>query len=162
MLMISSRMPHFIKPVVILRTRKLSFKQFPNGTVMIGDGHLADVDRDRNLTRINWSKLQESARTVWELFPIMRDAQINRAWAGIEARMPDDLPVVGPSRTAESLWHQFGFSAHGFQLGPGTGAAMAEMIATGQTSVDLSGLSIDRFSQPPKQAPSVARTGDRS
>ena len=39
MLMITSRVPAFIRPVVILRSRKLSFKQFPNGTVMIGGGH---------------------------------------------------------------------------------------------------------------------------
>ena len=30
MLMITSRVPHFIDPVVILRGRKLSFKQFSN------------------------------------------------------------------------------------------------------------------------------------
>ena len=35
--------------------------------------------------------------TVWELFPVMREATIVRAWAGIEARMPDDIPVIGPS-----------------------------------------------------------------
>ncbi|MEN9775193.1 MAG: hypothetical protein RL322_2263 [Pseudomonadota bacterium] len=162
MLMITNRVAPFLKPVVILRARKLSFKQFPNGTVMIGGGHLAEVNRDRNESRINWSRLQESARTVWELFPVMRDATIQRAWAGIEARMPDDLPVVGPSQTEEGLWHQFGFSAHGFQLGPGTGATMAEWITTGQTRVELSGLSIGRFSPARHRAPEAAPTDDES
>jgi len=41
MLMVTSRLPAFIKPVVILRGRKLSFKQLDNGTVVIGGGHLA-------------------------------------------------------------------------------------------------------------------------
>lgn len=145
MLMITSRLPAFIKPVVILRSRKLSFKQFPNGTVMIGGGHLAHVDRDRNFTRIDWAKLATSARTVWELFPVMREATINRAWAGIEARMPDDLPVLGPSTRAENFWHQFGFSAHGFQLGPGAGSVMAELITTGRSEIDIAGLTINRF-----------------
>lgn len=40
MLMITAPLPAFIKPVVILRGRKLSFKQFGNGTVLIGGGHL--------------------------------------------------------------------------------------------------------------------------
>jgi sarcosine oxidase, subunit beta len=86
MLMITSRVPHFIDPVVILRGRKLSFKQFKNGTVLIGGGHLATPDQDRNETVLNWQSLAISARTVFELFPVMRDATIMRAWAGIEAR----------------------------------------------------------------------------
>ena len=97
MLMVSSRVPPFIDPVVILRGRKLSFKQLANGTVVIGGGHLAVPYRDENRTVLDWTKLATSARTVWELFPVMREATIVRAWAGIEARMPDDIPVVGPS-----------------------------------------------------------------
>ena len=112
---------------------------------MIGGGHLAVPYRDKNQTVIDWSKLAMSARTVWELFPAMRAATIVRAWAGIEAMMPDAIPVVGPSSTSEGVYHQFGFSTHGFQLGPGTGAMMAELVATGSTNVPIAGLGIDRF-----------------
>jgi len=146
MLMITSRMPHFIRPVVILRGHKLSFKQFNNGTVLIGGGHLGRAYPDTNYTELDWTKLRESARTVWDLFPIMRQATIVRAWAGIEARMPDDIPVIGPSSTAEGVYHQFGFSAHGFQLGPGVGALMAELITTGSTNLPIAPFSIARFS----------------
>lgn len=145
MLMITSRVPEFIKPVVILRGRKLSFKQFANGTVLIGGGHLATPYQDTGETVLDWRKLQESARTVWELFPVMRNATVVRAWAGIEARTADDLPVIGPSAKHEGLFHQFGFSLHGFQLGPGTGAVMAELIATGNTNTPIDGLCIERF-----------------
>ena len=145
MLMVSSRVPAFIDPVVILRGRKLSFKQLANGTVVIGGGHLAVPYRDENRTVLDWTKLATSARTVWELFPAMREATIVRAWAGIEARMPDEIPVVGPSRTSEGVFHQFGFSAHGFQLGPATGAVMAELVATGNTNLPIDGLGIERF-----------------
>jgi sarcosine oxidase, subunit beta len=145
MLMITSRVPEFIRPVVILRGRKLSFKQFANGTVLIGGGHLATPYQDTNETVLDWQKLQESARTVWELFPVMRGATIVRAWAGIEARMKDDLPIIGPSAKYEGLFHQFGFSLHGFQLGPGAGAVMAELIATGNTNTPIDGLRIERF-----------------
>ncbi|MFI5000622.1 MAG: NAD(P)/FAD-dependent oxidoreductase, partial [Reyranellales bacterium] len=112
---------------------------------VIGGGHLAVPFRDRNETVIDWTKLALSAATVWELFPVMREATIVRAWAGIEARMPDDIPVVGPSSTSEGVYHQFGFSAHGFQLGPGTGAVMAELVATGSTNTPIAALGIDRF-----------------
>ena len=53
--------------------------------------------------------------------------------------------VVGPSATSEGVFHQFGFSAHGFQLGPGTGAMMAELVATGRTNLPIDGLGIERF-----------------
>ena len=78
----------------------------------------------------------------------MRDAQIVRAWAGIEARMPDDIPVIGPSSTSPGVFHAFGFSAHGFQLGPAVGRVMAELVATGRSNIPLDGLSIERFAKP--------------
>jgi glycine/D-amino acid oxidase-like deaminating enzyme len=145
MLMITSRVPHFIDPVVILRGRKLSFKQFDNGTVLIGGGHLATPYQDRDETVLDWRKLAESARTVFELFAVMRGATIVRAWAGIEARMRDEIPVFGPSALHEGLYHQFGFSAHGFQLGPGAGAVMAELIVNGGTQTRIGDLGIGRF-----------------
>ncbi len=148
MLMITSRVPAFIEPVVILRSRKLSFKQFENGTVLIGGGHEGRADPATNETVLDWSKLATSAQTVWELFPVMRSASIVRAWAGIEARMPDDIPVFSPSRVAEGLFHQFGFSAHGFQLGPGAGSVMAELVTTGRTNVPLAAFDVGRFAQP--------------
>ena len=49
------------------------------------------------------------------------------------------------ARTSEGVFHQFGFSAHGFQLGPGTGAVMAELVATGTTNVPIADLAIGRF-----------------
>jgi sarcosine oxidase, subunit beta len=145
MLMITAPLPHFIAPVVILRSRKLSFKQFANGTVMIGGGYRARPYRDENRTDIDWRQLADSAKTVWALFPIMRSATIVRAWAGIEARMPDEIPVIGPSACAEGIFHQFGFSAHGFQLGPGVGALMAELVATGATNLPIAPFRVDRF-----------------
>jgi sarcosine oxidase subunit beta len=148
MLMITSAVPHFIDPVVILRGRKLSFKQFANGTVLIGGGHLATPDQDRNETVLDWRKLSESARTVSELFAVMRGATIVRAWAGIEAHMRDGIPVFGPSARHEGLYHQFGFSAHGFQLGPAAGAVMAELIVHGGSQTQIGGLSIARFHNP--------------
>jgi sarcosine oxidase subunit beta len=148
MLMITTPMPAFIRPVVILRGRKLSFKQFDNGTVLIGGGHLGQAFPEENRTVLDWRKLAVSAGTVWDVFPVMRSAVIARAWAGIEARMPDDLPCFGPSAKHAGVYHQFGFSAHGFQLGPGAGAVMAEIIATGSSNVPIDGLDIGRFAAP--------------
>ncbi len=64
---------------------------------------------------------------------------------GIEAQTRDRLPVIGASPGAPGLFHAFGFSGHGFQLGPGVGDTMAELIATGETDIPLHDFRIQRF-----------------
>ena len=148
MLMISGRMPPFLKPVVGATGRPLSFKQFVNGTVLIGGGYKGRADRDANWTDLDFTGLSLSSKTVWDLFPIMRSAEIVRCWAGIEARMPDDIPVIGPSSTSEGVFHAFGFSGHGFQLGPIVGAILAELITSGSTNLPIKPFEIRRFGSP--------------
>jgi sarcosine oxidase, subunit beta len=145
MLMISNRQAPFIKPVVGATSRPLSFKQFANGTVLIGGGYQGTLDRDTNWTDLDFRGLAQSAKTVWDLFPVMRGAEIVRAWAGIEARMPDDIPVIGPSATVEGVFHAFGFSGHGFQLGPICGVIMAELVTMGRTNLPIEPFRITRF-----------------
>jgi sarcosine oxidase subunit beta len=147
MLMITAPLPPFIKPVVGAAGRPLSFKQFSNGTVLIGGGHRGRLDRDTNRTELDFAGLALSARTVWDLFPVMRGAQIVRCWAGIEARMLDDIPVIGPSATSEGVFHAFGFSAHGFALGPIVGAIIAELVTGGRTNLPIAPFRIDRFAR---------------
>jgi sarcosine oxidase subunit beta len=147
MMLVTTRMPHFLNPVVLGTGRALSFKQRENGTVLIGGGRLAYVDRDRNLSELDFRQLGEGARTVCDLFPHMKDAVVSRGWAGIEASMPDGIPVIGPSSTESDLYHAFGFSAHGFQLGPIVGKITADLITKGETDLPITPFSITRFQQ---------------
>lgn len=148
MLMITERRAPFLRPVVGATSRTLSFKQFSNGTVLIGGGYLGKADAATNRTVLDYAKLGENARTVEDLFPVMRDARIVRAWAGIEARMADGIPVIGPSATESGLFHSFGYSLHGFQLGPICGSIMAELISTGRTNLPVEPFSAGRFRKP--------------
>jgi sarcosine oxidase subunit beta len=43
------------------------------------------------------------------------------------------------------LHYAFGFNGEGFAISPGVGETMAELMATGQTSIDLSRFAIGRF-----------------
>jgi len=151
MMMVTDRLPHFLDPVVGAASRKLSFKQMQNGTVLIGGGHLANHDMVTETTSIDFGKLSDSSRSVLELFPHMRDARIVRTWAGLEAFMPDHLPVIGPSSRADGVFHAFGFSAHGFQLSPIVGRILSELILDGQTDLPIAPFSIDRFLGEPGQ-----------
>jgi sarcosine oxidase subunit beta len=145
MMLVTLRMPRFLDPVVLGTGRPLSFKQTAEGTVLIGGGRLARVERNQETTELDFRELAASARTVHDLFPVMRGAVIHRGWAGIEARMPDEIPVIGPSSTAPNAFHAFGFSAHGFELGPIVGRITADLIVHGKTEPPISAFSIRRF-----------------
>lgn len=145
MMMVTERLPHFIDPVVGAASRKLSFKQMQNGTLLIGGAHLARLDLDKQHTQMNWPKLAVSARSVLSLFPQLKDVRIVRTWAGIEGFTPDSLPIISPSNNATELFHCFGFSAHGFQLSPIVGRIMSELIIDGHTEFPIDPFSINRF-----------------
>ncbi len=68
-----------------------------------------------------------------------------RVWSGVEGYLPDLLPVIGWSGTMPGLIHAFGFSGHGFQLAPGVGAVLAELIATGATETPIDTFALARF-----------------
>lgn len=145
MLMITAPVAPFVKPVVGVEGRPLSFKQYANGTVMIGGGQRGRAELDTNRTVLDYEKLAFNARTAMDLFPRMRNAEIVRAWAGIEGMVADGIPVIGPSSTSPGVWHVFGFSAHGFQLGPVVGSIIAELVTTGATRHNIEPFSISRF-----------------
>lgn len=145
MLMITERLPRFIEPVFGAASRKLSLKQMQNGTLLIGGAHLAELDFEHQTTDMNWRKLAVSARTVMALFPQLENVRIVRCWAGIEAFMPDNLPVIDSSSTSADAFHAFGFSAHGFQLSPIVGKILSQLILDGQTEFPIEPFSIKRF-----------------
>jgi sarcosine oxidase, subunit beta len=149
MMMVTERVPPFLDPVVIGTGRPLSFKQQPNGTVLIGGGHRARLDMAHERTALDFARLAGSAAMVCELFPQMAEVKVIRGWAGIEGRMPDDIPVIGRSATQQSAFHAFGFSAHGFQLGPIVGRTIAELVTGGSSSLPIEPFSIGRFAGHP-------------
>lgn len=145
MMMVTERLPPFLEPVVGAASRKLSFKQMQNGTVLIGGAYLAEHDMVRETTEIDFLKLSESSRTVLDLFPRMAGVRIVRTWAGLEAFMPDRIPVIGASAKVPNVYHVFGFSAHGFQLSPVVGRIMSELILNHKSSLAIEPFSIQRF-----------------
>lgn len=145
LMLVTSRLPAFCNAVVGATGRPLSFKQMPNGTVVIGGGRRGIAEPASNRSAILFSQLRLTADTAISLFPIMANASIIRTWSGIEGCMPDEIPVIGASRKHKGIFYSFGYSAHGFQLGPAVGELMAELASTGSTQTDLSKFSIDRF-----------------
>ncbi|HFD11743.1 MAG TPA: FAD-binding oxidoreductase [Crenotrichaceae bacterium] len=147
MLMVTERLPHFVDPVMGAASRKLSFKQMQNGTLIIGGALVAKLDFELEKTQIDWLQLANSAKTVIDFFPQLSNVRIIRAWAGIEGFLPDAIPVISASQTAKNAYHAFGFSAHGFQLSPVVGRILSQLILDGQSELPIEPFNISRFAQ---------------
>lgn len=119
-------------------------RQTARGNVVFGGGRgLSDL-------ATLWSRPSSvssarAAGSAHALLPMLRSAGIIRSWTGIEGSMPDDRPVLGESPSVSGLFHAFGFSGHGFALGPAVGAVLADLVLTGRTETDIGGLSPARF-----------------
>jgi sarcosine oxidase subunit beta len=145
MMMVTERVPSFIKPVIGATGRALSFKQTAAGSVLVGGGQQGRADLDVERAWVNVRNLARSARTVAALFPQMRGVRIARSWCGIEAETPDAIPVIDISRVAPGIVHSFGYSGHGFQLGPICGRAVADLAIKGSTGLPIADFRSDRF-----------------
>jgi sarcosine oxidase subunit beta len=138
-------LPPFLNAVVGCHGRALSLKQMADGSAWIGGAVEGRADLDARTCALDEDALAGNRKTACDLFPSLARARIVRTWAGIEAMTPDALPVLGPSKRHERLFHTFGYSAHGFQLAPVTGRVVAALVAGESPQVVLERFAIDRF-----------------
>ncbi|HEX5166335.1 MAG TPA: FAD-binding oxidoreductase [Thermomicrobiales bacterium] len=145
-MMLTTRMPHALDPVVGCVGRALSLKQLRYGQYLIGGGWPATVylDVERPIGRNQHNSISGSAWASTSVWPVLRHTQIVRVWAGLEAEAEDLVPVLGAT-PVENMLIATGFSGHGFALAPYIGVLLAELAATGTTPISLTGLTLDRF-----------------
>lgn len=141
---VTDPIPYFMEPNLGVCGGDIYIRQIPRGNVIFGAGEgIADPRAIRAYPLADVT--QQAARLALRLVPRLAAAQIIRTWSGIEGRMPDGLPVLSLSRTTPGLVHGFGFSGHGFQLGPAVGAVLAELALEGRTPTPIDGFDIGRF-----------------
>ncbi|CAD5200991.1 NAD(P)/FAD-dependent oxidoreductase [Pseudomonas sp. FEN] len=121
------------------------YRQIPRGNIVIGGGNRCKPDMVNRRAYFKPESLLNQMRQMRRLLPGSEKLNIIRVWSGIESYTPDSLPVIGPSGAIAGLFYAFGFCGHGFQLGPGVGDVMAELISTGSTSTSIEPFSIRRF-----------------
>ncbi|WP_321914964.1 MULTISPECIES: FAD-binding oxidoreductase [unclassified Paraburkholderia] len=153
MLMVTHRVAPFCRATLGATGRPLSFKQFDNGTVVIGGKLIGIADLPGRHGEVDFMRLVKSAQTVVDLFPHLRHLGVNRAWAGVEAFTADSLPVISASRRASNLYYSFGYCGSGFQLGPACGRLVSELVLDGEPSLSLDAFAIDRFERAAAHAP---------
>ena len=119
-------------------------RQVARGNVIVG-GERAQPLTDPDYSRPRSDGVLAIMRRASDLFSGLRHAHAIRFWSGTEATMPDNNPVIGPSSTTSGLIHAFGFSGAGFQIAPGVGDVLAELVRDSKTSTPIEAFSIRRF-----------------
>ena len=147
---VTEPLPHRILPVVGVWTRDTGsnayFRQVERGNIVFGGAALQrPVDLDPGHAKADPTCLPQQLRALRRLLPALAQVCVIRTWSGCEGYLSDMLPAMGPSRTTPGLFHAFGFCGHGFQLGPGVGDVMAELIATGRSDTPIAAFDIGRF-----------------
>jgi sarcosine oxidase subunit beta len=139
--------PAALDPVIGAFGRTLSLKQLETGAYLIGGGWPADIeDHASNVWTLRDDSVQASLAVAREVHPPTGRSALARGWAGLEAFMPDDLPVLGPVPSVDGVFVAAGFSGHGFALAPAVGDVLARLALGQDARADLwRGLRLERF-----------------
>lgn len=150
---VTEPVPYSILPAVGVFTpveaETVYFRQIPRGNVIIGGSYRGEAHTDVCRAYVKPENTLSQLRQIRRLAPALQRLNIIRVWSGIEGYLPDSLPIIGPSERITGLYYAFGFSGAGFQVGPGVGDVMAELIATGATSTPIEAYRISRFASSP-------------
>jgi sarcosine oxidase subunit beta len=149
---VTEPVPYGVVPVVGVSTpvaeEGVYFRQVKRGNIVFGGGLRGPAYVERMRACVEPENTLRQLRELRRLAPALARLHVIRVWSGIEGYIADSRPVLGPSARVPGLYYAFGFCGEGFQLGPGVGDVMAELIATGATSTPIEAFHIGRFAGP--------------
>lgn len=94
---------------------------------------------------VDWTFLEQTVEKGVNRFPVLEQATVRSAWAGLRPLTPDEHAIVDWLPGVPGVFCAVGFCGHGFQHSPATGRHVAEWLLDGQPALDLSPLSFARF-----------------
>ncbi|AQW31284.1 NAD(P)/FAD-dependent oxidoreductase [Ralstonia syzygii subsp. celebesensis] len=148
---VTEPLPYAIGPSIGLSSpiehEGLYFRQIARGNIVFGGGLKGPAHADRIRAYVKPDNVLRQLRELCRFVPAFEHVQLIRVWSGIEGYTADWQPVMGPSAKVPGLHYAFGFNGEGFAISPGVGETMAELIATGHTSIPLEPYAIGRFAR---------------
>jgi len=91
------------------------------------------------------------------LLPALATLPWSRTWAGLRPVTSDGRPIVGPDPDVAGLWYATGHGRNGILLAALTGEIIGDLLARGETDVDITPFAAARF---PPSAVSRPRKAD--
>lgn len=142
---VTEPVPYFIEPALGVVGGDVYLRQIPRGNIIFG-GRSGSADLEEGFGHAISEETLCTLDRVAMVIPDMSNINVIRLWSGVEGCTTDHLPVISRSQTTPGVLHAFGFSGHGFCLGPGTGAVLSEILLDGSTQTDITAFDIGRFS----------------
>jgi glycine oxidase len=111
------------------------------------DGHVLagsteeEVGFDKRTTEDAIAELTSFAR---ELVPALREAPIERSWAGLRPGSFDGLPYLGPLPGLKNAFVAAGHFRTGLYLAPATAVVMSQLLLDEQPQIDLAPFRVGR------------------
>lgn len=96
-------------------------------------------------TPLDFSILERQTATVDDNLPALRDTTVQEHRGGLFTMTSDGHFIAGPLPNVRGLWALTGCNGSGFSFSPALGQVMAEWIADGEPSIDLTEFSPVRF-----------------
>jgi len=132
-------------PFVIDPHRNFSLRREGPGLLL---GHGRRDEPDSFNTEVDRSLEPGVVERAVHRAPVLADAALMRAWAGLYEMTPDQTGIVSAVPGAAGLHVIAGFSGHGFMHGPIAGQLMAEMLIHGKAvTMDAAPLDLARFAR---------------
>lgn len=133
-----------IKPVidvvVMANLVHCYISQSDKGELVLGGG----IDHCNNYTqRGSWYTLEETTRALVETYPVVSRLKMLRQWGGIVDITGDHSPIISKT-PVEGIFVDCGWGTGGFKAIPGSGWAMAELVAKGHSPL-AEGFGLNRF-----------------
>jgi sarcosine oxidase subunit beta len=117
-------------------------RQAKDGNLHLGVRGIPIVELETSQTM---SSFEDVGAHFPEVFPLLANVQIIRAFAGITTWTADGIPILDEVPGISGLWVASGFSGHGFCLGPVVGKLFSEWMTSGRPSMDMSAFAWSRF-----------------
>ncbi|MGE4277565.1 MAG: NAD(P)/FAD-dependent oxidoreductase [Lawsonibacter sp.] len=134
--------PETIKDQTVLKLgTSLSIEQTEDGGLIIG-GTREFVDYEGENT---FEAIEAMMQRAIRFFPALKNVSIIRFFSGFRPYTPDGLSLLGEVKTLPGFYMAAGHEGDGIALSAITGKLMAELIATGTCSYDISLFSPNRF-----------------
>jgi len=133
---VTERTRPILGSILGVATGLLTLKQASNGSVLIGGGWQGIGDPERGGVGILPENLIGNLRLAAYAVPGLAKSRIVRTWLGLEANVPDFMPLVGPLPGVENAF-VIGCVRGGFTIGPYMGQLLAQRILGNEPEMPL-------------------------
>ncbi len=136
-------------PMAFDMTTATYWRPYEEGRLLVGtDEEEGDWDPDGLPGAVGFDFFVHASERLARRWPRMADAHFVNGWAGVDAATPDLHPIIGADPRVEGLYHDTGFSGHGYKFSPAVGQGLSELIVDGRyETLDLTPFRPERFEE---------------